>query len=419
MDTPAESHRQRALVMLQQDRWDLAEKHLRALLAAEPGDSWAHACLGMSLSNSGKHREAMAEVDRAIESDPQSAFAFYVRAVALSRQDRNKPALQAIEQAIALEPDDADNHATHAALLHDDDKMEAALAAAERALALDADHATALNLRGMILTRLGRFDEAKSAIDSSLRLAPENDAAHTALGQLFLHRGDSNRAIEHFSEALRLDPRDESAKAGFVEAIKAQNRVYRVILWFFLWLGRQRAGVRWGVIIAIILGRRAFQQLAKAYPDLAPLFIPLAVIFGLFFLLTWVADPLFNLLVRFHPLGRHALTSRQKAASNWLAGLFITGLIALLTGLIFREWSKALVAGGAAALLMPIGVALAYEGVARRRRWMVTAALAAVGVAAAVVSAMWLRNPVPGSLLIGTYVIGCLCSPLLRFGGDD
>ena len=37
------------------------------------------------------------------------------------------------------------------------------------------------------------------------------------------------------------------------------------------------------------------------------------------------------------------------------------GLVALLTGLIFREWSKALVAGGAAMVLMPIGVALALS----------------------------------------------------------
>ena len=67
----------------------------------------------------------------------------------------------------------------------------------------------------------------------SLAHDPENPYTHQARGFALLQQGDAKGALVHFQEALRRDPQSRGARAGLVEALKAQNPLYRVVLaWF-------------------------------------------------------------------------------------------------------------------------------------------------------------------------------------------
>ena len=50
---------------------------------------------------------------------------------------------------------------------------------------------------------------------------PENAHTNANQGWSLLHGGQPGKALEHFREALRLDPDLEFARAGMVEALKA------------------------------------------------------------------------------------------------------------------------------------------------------------------------------------------------------
>ncbi len=86
-------------------------------------------------------------------------------------------------------------------------------------------------------------------------------------------------------------------------------------------MGRQSIAMRWGVVIALIVGRSALRVVSREFPVIAPLAIPLAVALGLFVLFTWIANPLFNFLLRFDPVGRHVLPPRNRPKSNYLIAL--------------------------------------------------------------------------------------------------
>ena len=79
---------------------------------------------------------------------------------------------------------------------------------------------------------------------------------HANQGWALLHRGNYQRALEHFREALRIDPELDWARAGIVEALKAHHFIYRQMLRFFLWIGRQARVAQWVIILGILFGPR-------------------------------------------------------------------------------------------------------------------------------------------------------------------
>ena len=224
---------------------------------------------------------------------------------------------------------------------------------AEQGLQHDAEHVGCNNARAMALTRLGRTAEAGQTLASALEREPENAWSHANLGWASLHEGDSKKALEHFREALRLDPTEDYAKAGLVEALQARNPIYGLMLRYFLFMSRLSGRAQWTFIIGAYLINRMLRGLARSNPQWAPWIMPVLVAYIAFVVLTWISQPLFNLLLRLNRYGRHALSDDQRRGANLVGILFFLALVCLLAWL----W------GGAAAGLAFFG--LIYFGLLR------------------------------------------------------
>ena len=87
-------------------------------------------------------------------------------------------------------------------------------------------------------------------------------------------------------------------------------------------MGRLSPNVRWGVILGGYAVFRLADRAAYAWPEQAIFFTPFIYLYFSFAILTWLADPLFNLLLFVHPLGRHALSARERF-SSLIASLFL------------------------------------------------------------------------------------------------
>ncbi len=246
-------------------------------------------------------------------------------------QGRLKEAEAAVQTAIALDPFDAD----HLALLGDIElgrrRWAATLEAAERGLALNPEHSHCINLRAIAQTQLGRKDEAAETLGSALARDPENALTQANQGWALLHRGDHARALEHFREALRIDPELEWARVGIIEAMKARYLVYRLLLRFSLWIGRQGNVAQWAIILGFVFGRKALATLARENPALAPFLWPVLALSFAFLLMIWIASPLFDLLLRLNRFGRLALSRDQRIASNWIGGCFFLAVVCFVS----------------------------------------------------------------------------------------
>ncbi|MGP0069356.1 MAG: tetratricopeptide repeat protein [Isosphaeraceae bacterium] len=325
---------QRGIVLFQQGRYDLADREFRQELASDPDNPQAHAFLALCLSEQKRNDDALREADEAVRLEPDEAFGHYARGRILCDQERFKDAEAAAREAIRLDPVNAGYFGLLAGAEMGRRRWAEALDAAGRGLAIDPEDPGCTNLRAMALVQLGRKDEAEQALGSALANDPENALTHANQGWALLHQGDHQRALEHFREALRIDPNLDWARGGIVEALKARYLIYRLMLRFFLWIGRQSTVAQWVVILAIVFGRSILASIARTHPALEPFVLPvLALTFG-FLLLTWIASPLFNLLLRLNRFGRLALSRDQRISSTWIgacfvaaAGFFVTDLV--------------------------------------------------------------------------------------------
>jgi tetratricopeptide (TPR) repeat protein len=310
------AQRQRAWAALERSRYELAEKEFRVVLAEEPDDAQSHAGLALCLVEQRRFDEAEAEANTAVGMAPDADFCHFVMGRVLLERNRFGEAITAIEEAIRLDPQDANNRYLLAMTLSRQRKWGECLAAADAGLALDAEHEGCTNLRALALTHLGRKDEAADTIAGALERAPESSLTHTNQGWALLHRNDPTAALEHFREALRLDPGNDWAREGLLTALKASNTFYRGVLAFFLYMQRKGAAARWMILIGILVGQQMLFRISDGDSPLAWGALIVAILATVFVALTWLANPLMNLVMRFHRHGRHALTAEQRTQST-------------------------------------------------------------------------------------------------------
>jgi tetratricopeptide (TPR) repeat protein len=374
---------QRGLLLYQQSRYEMAETELRQALGAEPDDAYAHALLALCLIERKRHEDATAEAQQAIHLAPDMPFAHYALAKVWYDRDHYDAARASIEEAIRLDPESPDYRFLLGAIHFDERRFEDALRAADAGLALDPEHDGCTNLRVMALVKRGRTREAVDVTEAALARDPENTATHANRGWTLLEQGKANEALGHFREALRLDPENEWARSGIVEALKARNPVYALMLRYFLWMSKLSRQAQWGVIIGGYFANRVMTQAARSDPDLAKWLLPLRVLYVAFVVLTWTAQPLFNLLLRLNRFGRLALSREQIVESNWIGSVMLLALLSLGACVIWGFDSPFLmVAIVFGFLIIPLaGTLQTSPGTARNRMWIYTGVLATLGLA--------------------------------------
>lgn len=327
-------HFERGLLLYQQDRHAAAEAELRLALAANPDDASAHTVLALCLVQLNQTDQAADEVDKAVRLAPNDSFVHFAKAQVLLKQDRKREAEEAVREAIERNPVSADCRSLLANLLLSRDDARGAIEEAELGLAFEPNHAGCSALRTIALLRLGRTEDAAEETGDALRRDPQDALAHAGRGWALLHAKQPNEALTHFRECLRLDPTNEWARQGLIEALKARYWAYRQMLGFFLWMGRLSPGTQWGIILAIFLFQQSLAAIAEKAPAVRPFAQP--VLYGLigFGIMTWLADPLFTLLLRLNRFGRLVLNREETRQSNWIGGVLAFAIGAAVVSLV-------------------------------------------------------------------------------------
>ena len=328
------AHFQRGMMLYEQSRYEMAETEFRQVLAEDPNNGTAHALLALCLSNREKYSEATEEAQQAIFNEPDLPFGHYAMAYVLHDRNRPQEALEPIGQALHLDPRNADYLALKSGLHFNLLQWQDSLQAAEEGLEVDAEHVACTNMRAMALVKLNRKSEAGQTIDAALARDPENALSQANQGWTCLEQNDPKKAMNHFKEALRLEPDNEWARQGIVEALKARYFIYAIMLRYFLWMSKLNRTAQWGIILGAYFGYQIIRAVARNNPSLAPLMWPLMIGYGLFALMTWIADPLFCLLLRMNRFGRLALSEEQRTASTWLGATLLIAIMGVVAWVI-------------------------------------------------------------------------------------
>ena len=191
-----------------------------------------------SLASLGKHDEALACYDRALQLDPSNGDTWCHKASLLSEMRRDTEALSCLERGLTLEPGNVTGLMTKALSLARLGRLKEALTALDNLLDRNPNDKKAWSNKGMFLRQLGRAEESLSCYDRAMALDPQYDEALINKGVALEFLGRREEAIECCDRMLQLNPRNHVAwsnKAGILmrldrleESLACSNRAVQL-----------------------------------------------------------------------------------------------------------------------------------------------------------------------------------------------
>ncbi|MFK7769958.1 MAG: tetratricopeptide repeat protein [Mariniblastus sp.] len=354
---------ERAQLLIQQSRYDLAEQEVGRILAENPDDAIGHLLLSICYKNTKRYREATVEAQKAIQIEPDNSRCHLILSTVYSLRNRFEEAERSAREALRLDPYDEDIYAELSKIQLSQKKWTEAIEFAESGLEIDPDHAPCLSLRSIALERSGQTNIAVDSARDSLSRNPDDSYAHSTHAWALLSDGKHKEAQESFREALRLDPTNEFAKQGMINALNANNFIFRMVLKWYTAMGRLSGGIQWAIILGLFFGSRVLSSLSENIPLLKPFIIPLIFLYVAFCVTTWIANPLFNTFLRFNRYGKYLLDKDQIRSSNAMAAVMGLGLV-LGIGLaivLVEEELTGLVIGLAFGVIMLIPLSVLFQ----------------------------------------------------------
>ncbi len=406
------AHFLRGRLLLNQQRFDQAIAELRLAVSESPEQTFILSTLAIALLRANRWQEAMETVRTALAKEPDDAYNYWVLTLVWLERSHLKEADQSIKQAIELAPDDADNHGLQARILFERDRFTEALAAADAGMALNASNDLSLTYRARALMALGQKDAAHAVADTLLSENPEDAWNHCLRGDQLIEQGNYEEARKHYLEALRLDPRFEVARYGLATCLKARSPIYGLLLKGLLFLDKFRGWSLWGALILTFVVLRFGNAFVLKHPEWMVAYeATKSLLWGGVILLS-IANPIFDLLLRFDRDGRHALSEDERRATNWYLVCF--GFAALCAAWAFAAKSSGIPRGlGIAALFFCRAISETFDAPPGYvRMWMTRCTILAggcliispfVGIAG-LVTVLITKEVNPGLILVRTAI---------------
>jgi cytochrome c-type biogenesis protein CcmH/NrfG len=366
-----EGSREKGWLLYSHGKYQLAVEELQKALVGAPDDPIGHAYLALAYTALKRDKQALEESARAIQLGPERDYTHYVRSFILGKKAKIKEALKSIEEAIRLNPRSPAYFELLSQIRFAQKEWKPALEAAEKGLSFNPEHIPCLEARIQALIQLDRREDAEQASQALLALDPENPDAHGQKGALLLREGKYDEAVRVYEEALRLNPLDGKSREGLARALKSRYPFYSWFLHFLLWSERLDGKTRTALTIGFFLLVRISGAVGK---DGGPWVGVAAAIFllGLMIVMgSFLADPLFNLVLCLTPAGRVVLGEDRVRKFKWVGSCLGLGIALVLTALLAQTSWLGLAALWVFLGIIPVLTAFDCPPEGRARRWMI------------------------------------------------
>jgi Flp pilus assembly protein TadD len=172
------------------------------------GNFYAHKFLGESLEAKNDLSGALELYRKAADECPPYARIKVREKIAniLIRQGRNAEALMELKRAVEVNPDSSEAYGDMGSLKLMTNEHEEAAEYLRHAIDLDPRNKAAQINYGIALVELGRWNEAVAQLAPIARAEPKRVVVRTDLARALAGRGDVNQAIAELHEILQIQP---------------------------------------------------------------------------------------------------------------------------------------------------------------------------------------------------------------------
>ena len=161
-----------------------AAADMSPIVQANSDDPNAYIAQAYAYFNAGQDDQAIQDVSRAIDLEPQAAMYISMRSMLYARVGRSDLALDDANSVINLAPNTADSYSRRGYIYMTSGNSDMALADFSQAIKLDPNVALYHLQKGFAYGMQRRYAEAVQEWNAALRLRPEYGPAYSALGWL-------------------------------------------------------------------------------------------------------------------------------------------------------------------------------------------------------------------------------------------
>ena len=181
-------------------------------LELQPNDPSLLNNIGVLLAKQGRYEEAIARFREALRLKPQHQTSMRNIAAVLLNQRRYAEGLASAQQVIAHYPDDAQGHQLIGAILSRQGRHEEAIARFREALRLNPQHHDAMRNFAVVRMNQGRYAEGLASAQQVIARYPDDAQAHYLVGLGLFRLNRKAEALRHYDRALALDPNLKTAR---------------------------------------------------------------------------------------------------------------------------------------------------------------------------------------------------------------
>jgi tetratricopeptide (TPR) repeat protein len=324
----------RGFLLRNQRRYDEAAGFFGKAIEHDPEKAPAYAGLAACLNDAGRQTKALEAIDRAIAIEPMNAEFLGLKGWIFVCQGRYGRALEVANRAVEIDPVSIAGLNAQANAYTLLKNWKQAEVVTRKILALNANDAPALNLLAQSLRLQGRGRESREVVERILALLPNNAFGHMNAGYAALQVGDHLRANEHFLSSLRKDPHSDLARKGLLHSLRARVWIYRLHLRYAMFVREPASFLKIALIVGFIVGVLLIRSLLEwCHQGLGS--FALLVFWVCLIYLNFFSRITGNIFLCFDPVGRHALTRRDKIVSALLA-LVLAAILGL--SFYFQLW---------------------------------------------------------------------------------
>lgn len=167
-----------------------------------------HAATYVVDSQPPRFTEALAVLDRSLESRPDDPNTLTFKGTMLDLLGDPSGALTALNRSLKLQPNDPDTFIFKGKILNQLGDLAGALIALNQSLKLRLENATALSLKIAVLKQQGEYAETLKMLDRSLELLPDDPYILTDKATILRQQGEYAEALKVLDRSLELLPDD-------------------------------------------------------------------------------------------------------------------------------------------------------------------------------------------------------------------
>jgi tetratricopeptide (TPR) repeat protein len=179
---------------------------------------------GKALIGKSEYSEALRELNKALEIDPNHFQALSSKGYVLMETGSYKDAIETFLEAKKINPNDEGSYINLGVTYNNLQKFSEAIPYLEKALKINPNNVYALMAISISTGNLGDHDQARKYSEKIVEIDPMNDMAWSNMGYSNGELGDYEKAIEYCRKALSINHENSYAKVNLSRFLTLQGK---------------------------------------------------------------------------------------------------------------------------------------------------------------------------------------------------